>query len=264
VKMQDNWSANIYSQFLDLRNRPIRDLLAAIPEGFAPKTIIDLGCGPGNSTILLKQRFADTVITGIDTSSAMLDEAAQKYLELKFIKQDIKEFNSIEPIDLIFASASLQCLGDHELLLPKLCNMLSANGAFAMLMPNNFHAPSHQFIIKVLQTRPDWQPLTSNLLFKELEKPLYDPITYYDLLIKAGMKKIIGWQTEYFQEMTNHQEIFNWLKGTSLAPILSNMDKSSQEQFAESYVKAIEQEYTLQINSKLLMPYLRIFAIGIK
>jgi trans-aconitate 2-methyltransferase len=262
--MTDSWNAKIYSQFLDLRTRPARNLLSAFPDSFQPKTVYDLGCGPGNSTILLKERWPHAKIVGVDSSLDMLEEAKTAYPDLNFIKQDIAYFSPLEKIDCLFANASLQWLDQHEILIPKLLEHINSGGAFGIQMPNNFHSPSHQVTIRLLQSRAAWQPFLKNLRYGILTKPLYQLPWYYDLLTKSGAHSLQIWETEYFQEMSDYQGIFDWVKGTGLRPVLSAMDTENQDQFANAYVEAIAKEYPLQVNNKILLPFRRIFMVGDK
>jgi trans-aconitate 2-methyltransferase len=260
--MTDTWEAKTYSQFLGLRTRPARDLLAAIPDTFQPKTVYDLGCGPGNSTILLKNRWPQAKVIGLDSSPDMLNAAKAIYPAITFIQEDISSFTPIEKVDGLFANASLQWLDNHESLIPKLLQYLTVNGVLAIQMPNNFHAPTHQVTLHILQNHGVWKKLLKELRYGLLTKPFYHPPWYYDLLIKAGAKNIQLWETEYFQEMPNHQAIFDWVRGTALRPVLSAMDEASAEQFAKIYLEAIVNAYPLQINHKVLLPFSRLFIVG--
>jgi trans-aconitate 2-methyltransferase len=145
----DVWNAKIYSQFLDLRTQPARDLLNAIPNSFEPSIAYDLGCGPGNSTILLKNRWPHARIIGVDSSSDMLAEAKKSYPTLEFINGNIANFSPIEKIDCLFANASLQWLDAHDILIPNLLRHLNHGAVFAIQIPNNFHCPSHQVVINL-------------------------------------------------------------------------------------------------------------------
>lgn len=262
--MADFWSAKIYSQFLDIRTRPAKDLLAVIPTSFQPKTIYDLGCGPGNSTILLKDRWPDAKLFGLDSSTDMLDEAKRLHPEIQFIRGDIADFSSSEKVDALFANASLQWLCQHQTLLPKLLQYLNVGGVLAIQMPNNFHEPSHQVAIKILQNNPSWEPLLARLFFSVLTEPLYNVSWYYDVLTKSGIINLQCWETVYFQEMENYQEVFEWIKGTGLRTALSLMNNVDQTQFADAYIKTIALKYPLQANNKVLFPFRRIFIVGYK
>jgi len=256
------WNAKIYSQFLELRTRPARDLLAAIPDSLQPQTVYDLGCGPGNSTILLKNRWPHANVVGLDSSDSMLEEAKTAYPDINFIKGDIAQFAPSEKIDCLFANASLQWLDAHEILFPRLLQFINTGGVLGVQMPNNFHSPSHQVTLKVLQNNSAWQPLLKNLRYGVLTEPLYKVAWYYDLLAKAGAHSLQFWETEYFQEMADYQEIFDWAKGTTLRSVLLTMDNESQLQFRDAYIKIIAKEYPLQANNKVLLPFRRIFMVA--
>lgn len=258
------WDTQMYSQFLDLRTRPARDLLSVIPNTFQPNIVYDLGCGLGNSTGLLKQRWPNAQIIGLDSSDAMLQEAKTRYPGIEFIKEDIANFETSKKIDCLFANASLQWLDQHEIIIPKLCRFLNSDGLLAIQMPNNFHAPAHQIPIQLLQNTPDWQRYLKNLRYSELTEPLYKLSWYYDLLVDSGVRFVEMWETEYFHEMSTYYDIFNWVKGTGLRPILSVMDDKTQAQFASQYIEAISKKYPQQANKKILFSFKRIFIIAIK
>jgi trans-aconitate 2-methyltransferase len=261
--MNDIWDAKIYSQFLELRTRPARDLLNAIPSSFQPKIVYDLGCGPGNSSILLKQRWNDAKIVGVDSSADMLDKARSIYPDIIFMQGDIAHFSPTEKIDCIFANASLQWLSDHETLFPKLLGLLNSGGVFAVQIPNNFHFPAHQISIKLLQRHQEWTLFLKELIYGELSAPRYHLPYYYDLLSTSSYPLQL-WETIYYQEMQNVGEIFDWIKGTGLRPLLASMDKKNVQLFSEEYMQEISKEYRVQRNNKVLLPFQRIFMISTK
>lgn len=255
------WDANIYSEFLDLRTRPAKDLLAAIPMQFNPKVVYDLGCGPGNSTILLKQRWPVAKVIGVDNSENMLLAAKQKYAEIEFHYADIAAFSPAAKVDCVFANASLQWLGEHDKLFPKLLNFVNPQGFLAIQMPNNFHTPGHQRTLEILEANTKWQPLLKKLRYGKLNKPFYDLKFYYDLLIdKVNYLQL--WETTYFQELRDHQAIFNWVSGTALSAILPAMTEADCVEFAVQYVKAIAKDYPLQANTKVILPFTRMFIVA--
>ncbi len=264
INMSDTWNAKTYSQFLNLRTRPARDLLAAIPDSFQPNTVYDLGCGPGNSTILLKQRWPHAKTIGLDSSPNMLQEAKSAYPELDFIEGDIASFIPSQRVDCLFANASLQWLDQHEILIPKLLEWLNPGGVLAIQMPNNFHSPMHQVSIQILHSQENWRHLLSNLRYGFLNEPVYKIPWYYELLTKSGVNQLLLWETQYFQEMAGYHEILEWVKGTNLRLVMANMNGENQQKFTKIYVDAISKQYPLQSNKKILLPFTRIFLIGFK
>lgn len=259
--MNDFWNAKSYSQFLDLRTRPARDLLSAIPPSLNPQTVYDLGCGPGNSTVLLNERWPHAKVVGLDSSSDMLNAATLTYPGLHFIKSDIANFSPNEKIDCLFANASLQWLDEHDKLIPKLLECLNPGGVFAIQMPNNFHAPSHQVTIRVLQSNQAWHPLLNCLRYGLVTEPHYKAAWYYDLLTASKAHSLQIWETDYVQDMPDYQALFDWVKGTGLRPVLSAMDTENQALFAHAWIKAIAREYPLQANNHVLLPYRRLFMV---
>lgn len=260
--MTDIWQASVYTKFLDSRTRPARDLLFGIPQDFTPQSIVDLGCGPGNSTILLKDRWPAASLIGMDSSVDMINEARVTYPDLLFLVDDIGTFMPNEKVDLVFANASLQWLSDHQTVFSHIFSYIKKGGMFAFQMPNNFHMSSHQVIINLLQTNANWSHLLDDLRYGRLYKPFYDVKFYYDLCTNIGVSNLNIWETEYFHEMDNYHKIFEWVEGTSLRPVLTNMDEIEKKEFAKQYVEAVSHEYPLQSNQIILLPYLRLFMIG--
>ena len=130
-----------------------RDLLARVPLASA-RTIYDLGCGPGNSTVLLSRRFPDANITGLDTSEAMLDHARTRAPRACFVKQNIVDWAPREPPNLIFANGALDFLSDHHALFPRLAATLAPGGVFAVQMPSTARESSHALMRMVAAEEP--------------------------------------------------------------------------------------------------------------
>ena len=262
--MNDTWHADTYCQFLEARTRPARDLLAAIPDNLQPAMIYDLGCGPGNSTALLAQRWPSVKLIGIDSSVDMISHARRQHPKLHFIQSDMTHFTYEQPANLLFANASLQWLDDHEHLIPRLVQNLAAEGMIAIQIPNNFHHPSHQTTVELLQDNKDWHVYLSQLRYSRLTQPFYNATWYYDLLCACQLSNIQLWQTNYLQVMEDHDAIYTWMSGTGLRPVLNVMNEQEQVLLKQAYLQKIKKAYPTQTDGTILLPYQRLFMIGTK
>jgi len=145
-----DWNPSLYLQFGAERTRPAAELLARIAHH--PATLaVDLGCGPGNSTALLRDAWPDATIIGVDNSPAMLEEASRRLPDCRFVEADIATFRPERPADVIYANASLQWLTDHQRLFPCLVSNLAKNGVLAVQMPVNWQEPSHVLMRQVAE-----------------------------------------------------------------------------------------------------------------
>ena len=202
-----DWDPSLYLQYSAERTRPAAELLARVPLADITSAV-DLGCGPGNSTALLKQRWPSAQIAGVDNSPAMLEEARQALPDCHFVEADIRHYKPDQPLSLIYANASLQWIPDHYHLLPHLVSLLQLNGVLAVQMPDNWLEPTHALMREVAweQGYPD-----------RGREPLPGIHAYYDILTEAGCDVDI-WRTTYFHQMSSHQAIIDWVSATGLRP----------------------------------------------
>jgi trans-aconitate 2-methyltransferase len=261
---QNFWNAQQYSLFLDARTRPARDLLAAIPDDFSPSKVVDLGCGPGNSTVLLKKRWPQAQITGIDTSLDMLQKARLEHPAIQFEQDDISHYTSTSKVDCLFANASLQWCDHHPELIKRLSGFLTPGGFLAIQIPNNFHMPGHQAALEVLHAHPEWEELSKDLRYGVLTKPLYNPHSYYECFLDADLKNIQIWQTEYFLEMDSYAAIFDWMKSTGLHPILAALDEANKSKFRDAFIERLSHKFPLQSNQQIFWNFTRLFMVGMR
>ncbi|HBR1289866.1 TPA: trans-aconitate 2-methyltransferase [Klebsiella quasipneumoniae subsp. similipneumoniae] len=248
-----DWNPSLYLQFDAERTRPAADLLSRIAH-LEVESVVDLGCGPGNSTRLLRAAWPLAAIVGIDNSPAMLDQAARALPDCEFIEADIASWQPALPPDVIYANASLQWLADHETLFPHLVNQLADNGTLAVQMPDNWQEPSHTLMRQVAGELglPD-----------RGRQPLLPPDAWYDLLTRQGCEVDI-WRTTYFHPLASHQAIVDWLQGTGLRPYLTDLDEQAKSAFLTRYLASLADHYPLQCNGMVLLRFPRLFIVARK
>lgn len=251
--MQD-WNPELYLQFSAERTRPAQELVARIATRPSVRQVYDLGCGPGNSTELLRKAWPQAKITGIDTSPAMLEKARRALPDCDFIEEDVALWRPQSEADLIYANASLQWLPDHASLFPRLAGLLAPQGMLAVQMPDNWDEPTHAAMRTVAKAM--------GMTVKERE-PLLTVENYYDLLSQAGCELDI-WRTTYFHLMPSVDAVVDWLRSTGLRPFLDALDASGEERFLEHYRLLLSQHYLPRRDGRLLLAFPRLFIVAHK
>ena len=251
------WSAAQYSKFEAERNRPIQDLLAQI-KGKGAGAAADLGCGPGNSTELLRARFPDARITGIDSAPDMIAAARRRMPGVEFEQADIAAWAHPGLFDVILANASLQWVPDHETLFPRLLAKLGSGGSLAVQMPDNLDEPSHRLMREVAANGP-WTP--------ELEavaaRPERRGAAWYFTLLRGRTHTLDIWQTTYYHPLAGGAEaVIEWFKGTGLRPFLDPLDDLQRGEFLAHYRAAIVQAYPALPDGTVLLPFPRLFILA--
>jgi trans-aconitate 2-methyltransferase len=252
------WSAGQYLEFAEERTRPARDLLAQVRLDDA-NHVVDLGCGPANSTELLVERFPQAEIVGVDSSHEMLDRARRRRPQCRFIEADIATWVPEKP-DLIFANAVFQWVPDHALVLKRLCSRLAPGGVLALQMPDNLNEAVH---VLMRETAADqrWAKRLASAV--NARRALASPEEYYDLL-KPGLSRVDIWQTTYNHPLAGGAAIVEWMKGTGLRPFLSLLESSDQELFLASYAARIAVAYPSRFDGKSLLRFPRLFIVAVK
>lgn len=251
--MQD-WNPELYLQFSAERTRPAQELVARIASRASVRQVYDLGCGPGNSTELLRKAWPQAKITGIDTSPAMLEKARRALPDCDFIEEDAALWRPQSEPDLIYANASLQWLPDHPSLFPRLASLLAPQGMLAVQMPDNWEEPTHAAMRTVAKAM--------GMTVKERE-PLLTVEDYYDLLSQAGCELDI-WRTTYFHLLPSVDAVVDWLRSTGLRPFLDALDETGEERFLERYRLLLSQHYLPRRDGRLLLAFPRLFIVAHK
>ena len=260
------WDPQQYLRHTGHRSRPFHDLLARIP-GLprARPRIADLGCGPGNITALLTERWPDAHITGFDASTEML-AAAQRHAgptpgggHIRFRYADAGTWTPDQPYDLIISNAALQWVPNHPDLLPGWTGTLVPGGTLALQVPGNFTAPSHALLTELCEA-PHWRDRLAGQGRDYVH--ILDPAGYLDLLDAPG-RTVDTWETTYVQLLKGEDPVLEWTKGTALRPILTALadDPAAREEFVAEYRDQLRKAYPSGPRGTAF-PFRRIFAIA--
>lgn len=253
----DQWNPNHYLQFDNERTQAAIDLATRIQLD-TPLHIVDLGCGPGNSTAVLHARWLNASITGIDYSMEMIEAAKASHPNHLWEQSDITEWTPTTSPNLIYANAALHWVRDHENLIPKLFNFLTEDGVFAFHIPSHIYPKARQLLFD-LSLEPEWQDATQSARDRFTIHP---PAFYYDLLSNEA-KSIDLWETEYIHVMPSADAIVDWFASTGLRPFLNALsNQTERNNFKQTFRKRINNAYTAQPDGNVLFPFRRMFAIA--
>jgi trans-aconitate 2-methyltransferase len=250
------WDPERYLTFGDQRTRPALDLLARVPLANAAR-VADLGCGPGNSTALLAERWPEAAIVGVDSSPAMLAQARASGVRATWLEADIGAWTPDRPLDLIYSNAALHWLADHALLLPRLMGQLCGGGVLAVQMPRNFAAPSHALLHETAANGP-WADRLAGILD---ERPVAAPEWYYDLLA-ALAEGLDIWETEYLHVLEGDDPVLRWTRGTALRPIMQALDGEQFAAFETAYAARLRAAYPKRADGRTPFPFRRLFIVA--
>jgi trans-aconitate 2-methyltransferase len=250
-----DWNAGQYLRFADERTRPCRDLAFRIAAA-NPRSVIDLGCGPGNSTAVLRSCWPQAQITGLDGSAEMLKTARAEYPDGRWIEGDIPSWAaaSDETFDVVFSNAALQWVGSHQDLFPRLLGRVAPGGVLAVQIPARSDSPAFRIVAGLASRRfapgsiHDWHA--------------HEPAFYYDLLAPHASRLDI-WKTIYQHVMDGPEAIVEWYKGSGLRPYLGALSSEAErQQFLADYLDGIRREYPPRPDGRVLFPFHRIFIVA--
>ncbi len=255
-----SWSAKQYSIFEDERTRPVRDLVSALPD-IEARAIVDLGCGPGNSTEVLAARFPDAALSGLDNSPDMIEAARRRLPRAQFSVGRIEGWTDAGPFDVILANAVLHWIPNHRTLLPELVARLATGGALAIQMPDNLEVPAHQLMRQVAADGP-WATVLSGA--SAARTPIETPDWYYELL-RPVCSGVEVWRTTYYHALAGGPTaIVEWFKGSGLRPFLEPLDAPSRAAYLERYTAAVAREYPALVDGSVLLPFPRLFMVAVR
>lgn len=253
------WSSQQYLKFEDERTRPARDLLDHVPLA-AVSRAYDLGCGPGNSTELLVNRFGSENVIGFDSDDNMLASARKRLPAVAFEKGDLETWTPDAPVDLLYANAVFQWVPDHLFTLARLLDHLKPGGVLAVQMPDNLAEPSHRLMEETAQAGP-WSPAFEG--GKIRRSPLPEPSAYIDRLGPKS-KRVDVWHTIYYHPMADADAIVEWVKATGLRPYLNAAADRYRDAFEADYRARIDKAYPRMADGRRLLKFPRLFVVAVK
>lgn len=253
------WSASQYLKFEDERTRPARDLLAQVPD-LPSGPAFDLGCGPGNSTELIQQRFPDASLSGIDSDENMLLAAAKRLPGLTFEKADLATWVPPRGASLFYGNAVFQWLPNHLDIFERLTAALAPGGTLAVQMPDNRDEPTH-LLMEETASSSDFADAFEGKTVRRNRLPA--PSVYVERLSQHAAH-IEVWHTIYYHRLANAEAIVEWVKGTGLRPYLDALPLARRGAFEAAYTNRIRDAYPALSDGRVLLRFPRFFVVAVK
>jgi trans-aconitate 2-methyltransferase len=250
--MGHQWDPERYLRYADERGRPFVELLARV-RAEAPATVTDLGCGPGNLTTLLADRWPDATVTGVDASAEMIAEARTLETSVRFETADLRAWlRTAEPVDVLISNATLQWVPGHLDLLPALVEHVRPGGWLAFQVPGNFGEPSH-VLRRELAAEPPYAEHTAGVAAPDAR----DAATYLRALAGLGCT-VDAWETTYLHVLHGQDPVFTWISGTGARPTLQALPDDLRPAFEDELKRRLRQAYP-DDGLGVVMPFRRVF-----
>jgi trans-aconitate 2-methyltransferase len=250
------WDAGQYLRFGGERARPFFDLIAQVG-ATSPQYVADLGCGPGNLTAALAARWPLATVVGVDNSAEMIAAAGVSAAEpnLSFALGDIGEWQPERRPDVIVCNAVLQWVPGHQELLARWAELLAPGGWLAFQLPGNFDQPSHTIVAELARS-PRWRALLAGA---KLNRQAGEPADYVALLARPGYQ-VDAWETSYLHILPGDEPVLEWTKGSTLRPVLAELDEKQAAAFLREYGERLRTAYQPQPFGTLF-PFRRVFTV---
>lgn len=249
------WDPAQYLKFAGERTQPVADLMSRINLA-SPEKVIDIGCGPGNSTRVLRKRWPNARIVGLDNSAEMIAQARRDFPEGEWLLADAAALAGQPQYDVVFSNAALQWIQNYEKLLPRLMSAVAPGGCLAVQVPDDRESPLRKAVLSVAGSAK-WAKHTASA----------DARMYYSTAQEIyGLVNAFGrvdlWETTYYHVLASHQELIEWYKGSGMRPYLKVLpDDCARTQFKRDVLRKCRRRYPLQSDGKVLYPFHRIFFV---
>lgn len=256
-KVQGGWDPSQYLRFGEHRLRPALELLQRIAHP-GPSLVYDLGCGTGNITRIIAERWPAATVVGADSSPDMLAKAATEPGRIVWEAIDVRTWRPPKPVDIIYSNAMLQWVTGHALIFPSLVEQLAPGGVLAVQVPLSWSEPSHRLMRQTLaEMGAGHAPLLQQLELKWVA----DAGDYYDLLTPI-VRDLDIWETRYYQVLDGADPVLEWIKGTGLRPVLDGLKGADLDRFIQTYRDRLREAYPRRPDGRTVYPFPRLFIVA--
>ncbi len=249
------WDPARYLTYADERGRPFVDLLARVG-AVAPSRVVDLGCGPGNLTALLAERWPGASVLGVDSSAQMVAAARATDAErVTFEVADLRTWRPEARVDVLVSNATLQWVPGHLDRLPELVAAVAPGGWFAIQVPGNFEEPSHA-IRRELAAETPYVDHTRDVAAPHA----FGPQVYLERLLALGCT-VDAWETTYLHVLRGEDPVFAWVSGTGARPTLQALPDDLRPRFEAEFKRRLRAAYPPGPHG-VVLPFRRVFAVA--
>lgn len=252
------WDPDRYLAFAGERGRPFVELLGRVAAS-APATVVDLGCGPGNLTALLAERWPAASVTGVDSSPDMVERASRDVPGIAFEEADLRGWSPPAPVDVLVSNATLQWVPDHLDLLPRLLRHVAPGGWLAFQVPGNFDEPSHTLRRDLAAE----EPYAAHLADVAVPES-HDPVVYLEALAALGCE-VDAWETTYLHVLRGADPVFTWVSGTGARPTLQALPDELRPAFEAEFRRRLAEAYPSRPQvggDAVVLPFRRVFVVA--
>jgi trans-aconitate 2-methyltransferase len=250
------WEPTTYLRYDSERSRPFLDLLARVRTAEVSR-IVDVGCGPGHLSALLRSRWPAAQVLGIDSSVQMIERARAEDQDPRTTYEcaDLRDWHPEQPVDLLVSNAALQWVPGHLDLLPGLAETVAPAGALAISVPSNFDAPSHVILHELSGRAPyaEHVPADGHASATGAQE-------FLDVLARPGWRAD-AWETTYLHVLSGPDPVFEWIRGTGARPVLQSLPDQLLERFTTEYKARLREAYPERAYGTVL-PFKRTFVVA--
>ena len=253
------WQPEIYGRFTPERGQPVEDLLARLPSGFEPRSIVDLGCGAGASTARLARRFPEARIEGVDDSASMLARARADLPDLVFRNADIASWLPDAGVDLVFSNAAFHWLADRNRVLAEVFEALAPGAVLAVQFPRMADAPSHRLLLDLIESRTWPAALRSAVPWASVA-----PVEAYARLLAPRAAAISAWETTYVHDLAGDGGVHAWVSGSILGQAMARLPEADAAALDAAYRERVARVYPPDAGGRVVYRFTRLFLVALR